>query len=129
MKQSRYIVCPSCEAMNATFDATCDQCGAPLSGSATAISVQPQEGESKPGFRPPRTIVLLGIWMIFLPNFFGTTYTAFLLMRHRDGLAEFIAFWGEVGLTCLSFVILFLVTKHYFFRPARITASVESGER
>ena len=116
--------------MNATFDATCDQCGAPLSDPSLPDSVQPHEVGFRPRFRPPRTIVLIGIWMIFLPNLFGAAYTAFLLMRHRGGLAEFIAFWGEAGLTCLSFVMLFLVTRYYFFRPPKqIMASGDSRER
>ena len=106
--------------MNPSFEVTCDQCGAPMSQISIADSTHPPESVlRRRRFRPPRTIVLIGIWMIFLPNFLGTAYGAFWLMKHRGGLAEFIAFWGEVGLTCLSFVMLFRVTKYYFFRGAK----------
>ena len=101
--------------MNPTFEATCDQCRAPLSEPPPLVSIQPPEPELREKRRPPRTIVLIGIWMVFLPNLLGTAYLAVYVLRHRGGLAEFIIFWGEVGLTCLSFFLLYHVTKNYFF--------------
>ena len=118
---SRFVICPSCQALNPSFEPSCDQCGAALADVALS---QPSRFESSVSPRekiypPPRTIVLIGIWAIFLPNFLGTAYGSFWLMTHHGGLAEFIALWGEVGLTCLSFVMLFRVTKRYFFRAAQ----------
>jgi len=75
-----------------------------------------------PPARPPRTgvakpwrkILLLGLWIVFLPAFISNAYAAIYFLKHRRGLAESIFFWGSVGLTCLAFTILYRATKNHF---------------
>src|SRR5437868_12542946 len=110
-----YVICPACQALNGRFETVCDECGAAI-GNAAALDPAPTlRVQSFPPrktlVRRPRPRVLIGYWTIFLPIFVSNAYAAFFWIRHRHGLAEFIFFWGAVGLTLLSFVILYLVTK------------------
>jgi hypothetical protein len=118
MKQNRYVVCPSCHAMSPSFEATCDQCGTPLNAAAGVESNVPAEPViRRTHFQTPTTLRLIGIWAIALPNILAGTYLPFRLgTRFFGGLAGFIFFWGDLGLTLLWFLILYRVTKHYFFR-------------
>lgn len=120
MKPNRYVVCSSCHAMSPSFEATCDQCGAPLSVAPDVESSDPTEPRiRRTHFQPPTTVRLIGIWAIALPNVLAGIYLPFLLLRRFGGLAGFILFWGDVGLTCLWFIILYRTTKHYFFRDQK----------
>lgn len=106
--------------MSPGFEATCDQCGNPLTTAADVEVGAPAEPViRRTHFQTPTTIRLIGIWAIALPNVLAGIYLPFLLLKHFGGLAGFIFFWGDVGLTCLWFVILYRVTKHYFFREQK----------
>jgi hypothetical protein len=61
--------------------------------------------------------------MVFLPAFLSNAYAAIYFLKHRRGLAEFIFFWGAVGLTCLAFTILYRATKNH------LRASNEASNR
>jgi hypothetical protein len=119
MKRNRYVICPSCDAMNPSFGEICDQCGAPISNNITGESRQ--QSEPEPGrthFQSPTILRLIGVWMLSLPNIFAGLYVAFVYFRHWPGLSGFIMFWGDIGLTCLWFIIFYRTTKNYFFpRP------------
>ena len=118
MNRDRYLVCPSCHAMSPSFEARCDQCGAPLSSKPTVASGQVTEAAvSRTHFQTPSTIRLIGVWAIAVPNILGGIYLPFVLFKHLGGLAGFIIFWGDVGLTCLWLIIFYSVTRNYFFRP------------
>ena len=120
MKQNRYVVCSACDAMNPSFGENCDQCGAPISDVPTDESPQPTESPVGPKhFQPPSTIRLIGLWMISLPNVVAGVYLFFWLPRHYGGLAGFIMFWLNAGLTCVWFFIFYRVTWNYFFRKRR----------
>jgi ABC-type tungstate transport system substrate-binding protein len=120
MKQNRYVVCRSCHAMNPSFEASCDQCGTPLIAAADVeSSTQMEPVIRRTYFQTPTTVRLIGIWAIALPIVLVGIYLPFLLLRRFGGLAGFIFFWGDVGLTCLWFFILYWVTKHYFFRDQK----------
>lgn len=106
--------------MSPSFEATCDQCGAPLNVAPDADSNDPTEPViRRTHFQTPTTLRLIGIWAIALPNVLGGIYLLSWLPRHFGGLAGFLFFWGDVGLTCLWFIILYRVTKHYFFRDQK----------
>jgi hypothetical protein len=100
--------------MNPSFEATCDQCGAALD--TTVETIEQRESEvTRPHLQSPTAIRLIGIWAIALPNILAGIYLPFQLFKHLGGLAGFIVFWGDVGLTCLWFIIFYRVTKSYFF--------------
>jgi predicted amidophosphoribosyltransferase len=114
MKRNRYIICSSCQAMSPSFETTCDQCGASLSLPETVDSIEPKVRRTY--FQTPSTLRLIGMWALSLPNVIASAYVAFWLFRRRGGLAEFLIFWGLLGLGGLWLIIWYRVTKHYFFR-------------
>jgi hypothetical protein len=62
--------------------------------------------------------------MVFLPAFLSNAYAAIYFLKHRRGLAEFIFFWGSMGLTLLAFTILYRATRNHFrTQPERLPAS------
>jgi hypothetical protein len=106
--------------MNASFEATCEQCGAPISLTPDVNSSQATEVVvNRTPYRIPRGRTLIGVWAIALPNVLGGGYFAFWVLKHMGGLAGFIMFWGDVGLTLLWFIILYRFTRNYFFRNQR----------
>jgi hypothetical protein len=106
--------------MNARFEAICDQCGAPISLTSDANSTPaPEAVINRTRYRLPRKLTLIGVWAISLPNVLGGGYFAFWVFKHLGGLAGYIMFWGDIGLTLLWFIILYRVTKNYFFRDQR----------
>ena len=121
MKRSRYVVCSSCHAMNASFEATCDQCGAPISLTSDVNPTPAAEAlvNRTPPYRIPRRVTLLGVWTICLPNVLGGPGFEVWVLKHMGGLAGFIMFWGGLGLTFLWFIILYRTTRNYFFRDQR----------
>jgi len=117
VKQNRYIVCNSCDAMNPSFETICDQCGAPISDTSIDDSSQATESEIKrPRLPPPSTTRLIGFWMIALSNVIGGPVFAVFVLKHMRGLAGYLMFWGGLGFWFLWFVILYRVTRNYFFR-------------
>src|SRR5436190_2190753 len=117
MKQNRYVACPSCHAMTPSFETTCDECGAAISDISINDASQAKESVvNQTAYRLPRRSTLIGIWAIALPNVVAGPWFAFLVLKHWGGLAGFIMFWGSLGLTCLWFIILYRVTRNYFFR-------------
>lgn len=114
--KNRYVVCPSCHAMNPSFAATCDQCGAPSSAVETGESPRQTEPEAgRTHFQTPTTLRLIGVWLLSLPNVGAGCYFPFLLFRHWTGLAAFIMFWGDVLITGLWLTLFYRTTKNYFF--------------
>jgi hypothetical protein len=57
--------------------------------------------------------------MLSLPKVLAGGYFAFWLLKHIGGLAGFIIFWGLVAETCLWFILLYRITRNYFFRDQR----------
>ena len=116
VKPNRYVTCSACHAMNPSFEATCDQCGAPINEPTTDESITEAAIEVRQThFQPPSTLRLIGIWMLAVPNFVGGLYLAVWLVRHRGGLAVFLIFWGVIGVSFLWFMIFYRVTRNYFF--------------
>jgi hypothetical protein len=121
MKPGRYLVCSSCHAMNASFEATCDQCGAPINLTPEVNSRPATEAVVKrtPPSRLPRKVTLIGIWAIALPNVIAGPVFAFWVLKYMGGLAGFIMFWGSLGLSCIWFFILYRFTRNYFIQGQR----------
>jgi hypothetical protein len=118
MKSNRYVICESCQAMNPSFGEKCDQCGAALSAAENLEPVERRPAR-RTYFQQPSTMRLIGMWSIALPNVVAGICLPLLLFRHFGGLVGFILFWGDVGITCIWFVILYRVTRYYFFPVPR----------
>ena len=118
MKQDRYVVCTSCDAMNPSFEQRCDQCGASISASPADEATQPTDAVAGVRFRRPSTLRLIGIWSLALPNVVAGPFLAVLVLKHMHGLAGFIMLWGDVGLTGLWLFLFYRVTRSYFSREA-----------
>ena len=63
--------------------------------------------------RPPGLIVLIGIWVLFMPAGVMSAYLAVYFILTQRGLANFIFFWAFVLLTYIAFVVLYRVTRNY----------------
>jgi hypothetical protein len=107
--------------MNASFEATCDQCGAPINLAADVKPAPAAEAlvNRTPRYRLPRKVTLIGIWAIALPNVIAEPFFAFWVLNYMGWPAGFIMFWGSLGLTFLWFIILYRTTRNYFFRGQR----------
>ncbi len=115
-KATEKITCVSCLAQNKQFDAFCHNCGSPI-GAVAAID--PLQRIQTEGFffrkmleGRPKPIVLLGVWIIFLPLLLvsiGVAYSCII----RRGPSDFGFFWMMVALSCLAFFFLYRVTKNY----------------
>ena len=119
-EQPEQILCPSCLAKNSPLAHFCTECGAPLS----ALSViGPWERIQAAGFAyrqavsgPPKKIILIGVWMIFLPVVIATAF-----MLGSDLQFYLSDSWGNLGgivisgfacVVCIG--ILIRATTNYF---------------
>ena len=65
----------------------------------------------------PKPIVLLGIWIIFLPVFGVGVYFAIQLVVNRKNFSDFCFFWGAIGLAYVGFVVLYRTTRNFITLP------------
>jgi hypothetical protein len=117
VKSNHQITCPSCQALIDAHESFCRECGAPITTTAT---LDPMGSIQAQGFLlrkavdgPPKPIVLIGIWALFLPALVGSAYMSVYLITQEHGLSSFVFFWVFVGIAYLSFRVLFQVTKNY----------------
>ena len=112
-------LCPCClEAVPYRYN-LCPYCGAPVSGLA---GFMPWEQILAQGYiyrqavaGPSKPLVLIGIWLIFLPNLVMAAFLLDLVARgERLGAVDFCtsAFWVISGMAAL-----YQTTRNYF-RPA-----------
>ena len=117
------ITCPSCQALNNRRAEFCHKCGAPLGPVATLDPMQTIQAEGfllrKATEGRPSRIVLIGIWIVFLPCLVGTVYSAIRLLFGERGSFGFFFFWGSIGLSIIAFMILYRVTKNYLTIPKK----------
>lgn len=123
MKSDHQITCPSCQAIIDAHENFCCECGAPIGTTAT---LDPMGSIHAQGFMlrkavdgPPKPIVLIGIWFMFLPAFVFSAYMAVNLITQQHGLGSFVFFWVFVGIAYISFRVLFQVTKNYLLPPPK----------
>jgi len=67
----------------------------------------------------PKPIVLIGVWILFLPALVVSICMAVYLITQQHGLGYFVFFWLSIGLIYISFRILFQVTRNYFSPPRK----------
>jgi hypothetical protein len=118
-------------ALNNRYEAFCHSCGVPIGTTATLDPLRAIQAEGfvirKALDGRPRVIVLMGIWVMFLPLLVVSVGAASYLITNRRGLADFVFFWIFVGLSYVSFVALYRVTRNYLTIPARKDDALESG--
>ena len=114
------LLCASCGRLIGVSDAYCLNCMAPTTGVSNLDPMQAilsegrllsraSEGRQKP-------IVLIGIWILFLPMFRVGAFSAISILSTGigSGFSNFVFFWGAVGLAFIGFMVIYRVTKNYF---------------
>ena len=69
---------------------------------------------------PPNRLVLVGVWILFLPVCVLSAGSAIYLILYQRGSVGFFFFWVFVGLTCIAFIILYRLTKKYVVTRRRL---------
>lgn len=117
------ITCPSCTELNSEADAFCRKCGSPIGALSTLDPLQTIQTEGflfrKATEGRPQLIVLLGIWIVFLPWLAISVGVAIHIILNERGFGYFFFFWGAVGLAYIGFIILYRTTKNYLTIPKK----------
>ncbi len=66
--------------------------------------------------RPPSLIIVIGIWILFMPAGVASALLAIYLILNQQGLANFVFFWAFVAVSYIAFVILYRITKNFVTR-------------
>ena len=115
------IACLSCMAPNPATIAFCEKCGAPIGTTSTLDPLKMIRAEGfllkKATTDRPKPIVLLGVWIIFLPWLAGSVLLAGSQILYGYSFEGFIFFWIGVALAMVALIILYRVTKNYFAPP------------
>ena len=118
--KSDFVTCPSCQALNDRLENFCGGCGAPIGATATLDPVSTIHAEGfmlrKAVEGPPRIIVLIGVWIMFLPMLVVSAGMDIYLALNFRGLGNFVFFWVGAGLMFISGVVLYRVTRNYIVR-------------
>jgi hypothetical protein len=115
------ITCASCLTANHPSEVFCHECGAPVGATATLDPINQIHAQGHL-FRTalegrPRFIVLLGMWIMFLPLLVVSASVAVYLITNHNRRSDFVFFWGAAGLAYVSLVILYRITKNYLTTP------------
>lgn len=114
-------ICISCMQPNEWEAAYCMNCNTPmnLSNSNDPIQRLPAEGYAyrKAAEMKPNIVVLIGVWLLFLPAFIfsGLSAIALILGYSGGGADSFVWFWVSIAIAVFSFVMLYKVTSNYCF--------------
>ncbi len=115
------IACLSCLAPNNWSIDFCENCGSPIGMTSTLDPLKTIQAEGfllrKATSERPKFIVLLGIWLLFLPWLGGTSAIAINMMVKGKGVADFIFFLISIALALVAVRVLFLVTHNYLTMP------------
>ena len=112
-------LCPSCGINVDPGYARCPDCNFPLGTAAGLDPIGSIHDESRVLVKAtetrPKPIVVVGVWIIFLPMLVGSAAVAIdiLLNGSDSGGSGFAFFWIGVGLSVLSLTFLFKVTRNY----------------
>ena len=113
-------VCSSCGNLISPYVDYCPKCLSPTAATFNLdpinaieteghLLVRAAQGRQKP-------IVLIGIWILFLPVFLSGLLFAISILGEgiSSGMANFVFFWVAIGLAFIGFTVLYKVTKNYF---------------
>ena len=116
---SETFVCFSCMRPNDADARFCQYCNTPISqgSSNDPLQLAHTEGliyrravESK-----PKLVVVLGVWIIFFPGVIASLIGVPLIAFEGQGTIGFVLFWLGIITGGFSFLMLYKVTKNYFF--------------
>lgn len=117
------ITCISCLTQLKRSESFCHECGAPVGVTATLDPLQAIRAEGFLFRRAlegrPKLIVLVGIWLLYLPVLVISAIAAVYIIGHMRGFSGFLFFWVMIGLSCSAFVILYRITKNYITIPKK----------
>lgn len=116
-------MCPSCLTLNDEFAAFCRKCRTPIGAVATLDPMQTIQTEGflfrKAIGGRPKPIVLVGVWILFLPVMGVGSYFAVHLIVNRKDFSDFFFFWGAMGLAYIGFVVLYRTTKNFLTKSEK----------
>ncbi|MFL6467719.1 MAG: hypothetical protein ACJ72Z_07150 [Pyrinomonadaceae bacterium] len=113
------LVCASCGRLIGVSDAYCPDCMAPTGGVSNLDPMQAIVSEGRLFSRATegrqKPIVLIGVWILFLPFVLVGGFSAISILRQGlgSGFENFIFFWGAIGLAFIGFTVLYKVTTNY----------------
>lgn len=120
------MVCPACAAFIGTGEVFCPSCRAPISLLANTDPIQRIQTE---GFlygravdSRPRGIVVIGVWLLFLPAVLICAGWALIVISEGigSGAVGFVFFWVAIAAMIFFATILYRVTKNYIkYEPRR----------
>lgn len=111
------ITCVSCMTPNRVTDARCRKCGYPIGSTVNLDPMQTIQTEGlllrKALEGRPKLIVLLGVWILFLPVLLVGAGGALYFVLNPRALSDLIFFGALLGLSYIAFIILYRITKNY----------------
>ena len=117
--EGKTFVCFSCMQPNEVGDKVCIYCDAPISETLSTDPLQVAYGKGRNYRRAvigkPKPIVVLGVWLAFLPTFVVSLGVVLETLFNRSGTTGIILFLITFFLTVFSAGMLYRVTKNYFF--------------
>jgi hypothetical protein len=128
----RTFVCFSCMQPNEFENRFCKFCNAPISqySSNDPLQIAYNEGMTyrKAVEAKPKFIILFGVWVIFLPVFLTSIAIVAGTIATGKGTDAFIVFWLSIAVGGFSLVMIYRVTKNYFFYEAKSPSEEISDE-
>ncbi len=112
------VACLSCMSPNEPSASFCRSCQAPIGVTSSLDPIKTIHAEAfvlqKAIVKRPKPIVLLGVWVLFLPWLFGAGSIAVNEVLNGYGTPSFVFFWVGVALAFVAVKFLYVVTKNYF---------------
>lgn len=117
------ITCVSCLTQNSQADAACRKCGYPIGATANLDPLQTIQTEGlllrKALEGRPKLIVLLGVWILFLPVLVVGAGGALYFVMNPRSYSDVIFFGALLGLSYIAFLVLYRITRNYLTIPKR----------
>jgi hypothetical protein len=114
MPNNNIVICPSCLSENNLSDVYCKKCNAPIGPNATIDPIQSAiaegRGISNGVMRPRSRIVVIGMWILFVPFILSYIFFAVMLFFFNGEIDSIGLIYG-IGLSVLALGFGFLVVK------------------
>lgn len=116
-------ICISCMKPNEREAAYCVNCNTPMNLSTSNDPIQRLSSEGyayrKAAEMKPNLLIFIGVWVLFLPTllYCGFESIALIIGTYGGGVENFVWFWCSFLFACFSILMLYRVTKNYFYPP------------